>query len=105
MSALTSSFQLINSNDILRDLNLVRQQSPIIHNVTNFVVMQTTANLLLAMGASPIMAHSPEELSDIVAISNALVINIGTLDKAWVNSIELAQQAAQLKKIPIIFDP
>jgi hydroxyethylthiazole kinase len=89
----------------LNDLILIRQQSPIIHNLTNLVVMQTTANLLLAIGASPIMAHAKEELSEIIQIAQALVINIGTLDEEWINAIEKAQFAALQQRIPIIFDP
>lgn len=89
----------------ISDLSLIRSRNPIIHNVTNFVVMQTTANVLLAIGASPIMAHAKEELIDIVNIANALVINIGTLDENWVQAFDLAQTQARKRKIPIVFDP
>jgi hydroxyethylthiazole kinase len=61
--------------------------------------------MLLALGASPIMAHAKQELADIVKIANSLVINIGTLDETWIAAIDLAQQAALQKKIPIVFDP
>lgn len=67
--------------------------------------MPTTANILLALGASPLMAHAQEELADIIQLAQALVINIGTLDKTWLASIEIAQQAALKRNIPIVFDP
>jgi hydroxyethylthiazole kinase len=87
------------------DLDLIRQHHPLIHNLTNIVVMQTTANCLLALGASPIMAHAKEELADIVALANALVINMGTLDETWVQAAQYGQQQALRRGIPIIFDP
>ncbi len=88
-----------------RVLLAVKQQSPLIHNITNLVVMNTSANMLLAMGASPLMAHAVEEMDDIVSLSHALVLNMGTLDATWVNAMQRAQaQALKLKK-PIVFDP
>ncbi len=87
------------------DLALIREKHPVIHNITNLVVMQTCANLLLSLHASPIMAHAKEELADIATIANALVINIGTLDNSWVESCVQAQQYAIERKLPIIFDP
>ncbi len=87
------------------DLTRIKQQSPLIHNITNLVVMQTTANVLLALGASPIMAHAKPELAEITALANALVINIGTLDPNWIESIEIAQQTAHQHSLPIVFDP
>lgn len=87
------------------DVNLIRQTNPLIHNITNFVVMPITANLLLALGASPIMAHAPEELDEIIQLAHALVINIGTLDEIQLAAIQKAQQAALKRRIPIVFDP
>ena len=75
------------------------------HNITNFVVMNNTANALLAIGASPVMAHWVSEVEDMVAIADALVINIGTLDEQWVESMIRAGVAAHNKGIPIIIDP
>lgn len=83
----------------------IRENRPLIHNITNFVVMERTANSLLALGASPIMAHAPEELEAISAQSQALVINIGTLDQAWLSAMRLAISAAQQAAVPIILDP
>lgn len=83
----------------------IREHSPLVHNITNYVVMNNTANALLAIGASPVMAHAVEEVEDIVSISSSLVINMGTLSEKWVNAMLLAaKKAAQLNK-PFVFDP
>jgi hydroxyethylthiazole kinase len=86
-------------------LGRVRATRPVVHSVTNFVVMNSTANVLLAMGASPIMAHAPEELEDIVAIANSLVINIGTLAGHWIDSMHLACRLAIIGRKPFVLDP
>ena len=96
---------MITIEKLKRDLNSVREQSPVIHNITNYVVMNNTANALLAIGASPVMAHSVDEIKDMVGIASALVLNIGTLDKNWVESMLLAGSIAQEKGIPIVLDP
>lgn len=83
----------------------VRQQAPLVHNITNYVVMNNTANALLAVGASPIMAHAPEEVAELVAISGALVINPGTLDAPWVHGMEKAIIAANENNKPWVLDP
>ena len=83
----------------------VRAKAPIVHNITNYVVMNTTANALLALGASPIMAHAPEEMEEMVGIVQALVLNIGTLSERWIDAMRLAGQAAQRRGIPIVLDP
>ncbi len=86
-------------------LHTLRQHRPIIHHITNLVVMQHCANILLALGASPIMAHAPNEIKEILSLSHALVINIGTLDEVWLASMQQAQQEARLNNMPIVFDP
>jgi len=83
----------------------IRRQAPVIHNITNYVVMNTTANALLAIGASPVMAHAEEEMADMVAIASALVINIGTLSQPWVKSMLKAAEHAAQRGIPIVLDP
>ncbi len=88
-----------------RNLTLVREKKPLVHNITNYVVMNSTANALLAMGASPVMAHAPNEVEEMVAIAGALVLNIGTLDDGWVAAmLRAAGRAAALEK-PIVLDP
>jgi hydroxyethylthiazole kinase len=84
---------------------LIRQTNPLIHNISNLVVMPITANILLALGAAPIMAHAKQELSDIIQLAQSLVINIGTLDKPWIASIKIGQKAALKCAIPIVLDP
>ncbi len=83
----------------------IRKRSPVIHNITNYVVMNTTANALLAIGASPVMAHAEEEMADMVGISSALVINIGTLSKEWVKAMFKAMEQAAKRGIPVVLDP
>ena len=83
----------------------IRNLAPVIHNITNYVVMNTTANALLAIGASPVMAHAEEEMADMVGISSALVINIGTLSREWVKSMFKATEQAAKRGIPIVLDP
>lgn len=91
--------------DLWNDLQKVRNNAPLVHNITNFVVMNNTANALLAIGASPVMAHAIEEVAEMSMLSSALVINIGTLSQEWIAAMALAMTAAQNKGIPIIFDP
>ncbi len=83
----------------------VRTAAPLVHNITNFVVMNNTANALLAVGASPIMAHAHSEVADMVTICQALVINIGTLDEYWVESMKKAAQTAHTLRKPWVLDP
>lgn len=90
---------------IWADLQRLRAAAPLVHNITNFVVMNNTANALLAIGASPVMAHAPEEVEEMVDIASSLVINIGTLSREWVEAMGSAMQAAARKGIPVIFDP
>ncbi len=86
-------------------IDAIRQQAPVVHNITNYVVMNTTANALLAIGASPVMAHSTEEMSDMVGIASALVLNIGTLSPQWVAGMRIAIEQANKIGIPIVLDP
>ncbi len=83
----------------------MRDKAPLVHNITNFVVMQVTANALLAAGASPLMAHAVEELDDLLAISSALVLNIGTLDEAWIAAMHKAGACANARGVPVALDP
>jgi hydroxyethylthiazole kinase len=88
--------------EILRE---IRKRRPLIHHITNFVVMNFTANVTLAVGASPIMAHAHEEMEAMSSFSNALNLNIGTLTSRWVESMIMAGRAAGERGTPIILDP
>lgn len=87
------------------DLRELRSSRPLIHNITNFVVMNYTANALLAAGASPVMAHAPEEVEEMVSLAGSLVLNIGTLSSEWIDSMLKAGKKANGLGIPVILDP
>ena len=87
------------------NLAAIREKKPLIHNITNFVVMNYTANALLALGASPVMAHAQNEVEDMVAFAGALVLNIGTLTDDWIHSMIKAGKKASAMGTPIILDP
>lgn len=86
-------------------LRKIRETNPLIHNITNYVVMNVTANALLAAGASPVMAHAEEEVEEMAALSGALVLNIGTLSRPWIASMLKAGKRANDLKIPVLLDP
>ncbi len=96
---------MINATAVWHDVQQIRKKAPLVHNITNYVVMNTTANALLAIGASPVMAHAIEEVEEMVGIANALVVNIGTLSQPWIDSMLKAVRAAKKKGIPIVLDP
>ena len=97
--------QLLTASDLWADIAAVRARSPLVHSITNLVVINLNANVLLAAGASPVMAHAHEEVADMAGIAQSLVVNIGTLDPYWVRSMELAMAAAAGRGIPIVLDP
>lgn len=86
-------------------LTRLRQRRPLIHHITNFVVMNETANITLCAGASPVMAHAKEEVAEMVAAAGALVLNIGTLTPEQVESMLIAGRRANDLNIPIVLDP
>jgi len=92
-------------NDAVKDLNLIRENKPLVHNITNYVVMNYTAMALLSIGASPIMAHAHEEVEELTSFAGALVLNIGTLTPYWIDSMIKAGKKANELKVPIILDP
>lgn len=83
----------------------VRETAPLIHNITNYVAMDVTANALLAFGASPAMVHAEEEVEEFVSIARALVVNIGTLSPTWVRAMLLATERARETETPWVLDP
>ena len=90
---------------IYDNLCKLREVQPLVHNITNQVVMNNTANALLAIGASPIMAHASEEVADMVGITHSLVINTGTITQTGFESMLLAVKAAKQLGKPWILDP
>lgn len=90
---------------VYKILHEMRTAKPLIHNITNVVVTNFTANGLLAAGASPVMANAKEEAADMAAAADALVLNIGTLNPLQVESMLLAGAAANKKGIPVVLDP
>ncbi len=86
-------------------LKKVREQSPLVHNITNAVVTNFTANGLYALGAAPVMADSRREVADMVKIANALLLNIGTLNENTVEAMFIAGKAANERNIPVVLDP
>lgn len=99
------SIELLDVKRLWARVAAVRERAPLVHNITNFVVMNNTANALLALGVSPAMAHSLDEVEDFVAISQALVVNIGTLDSQQIAACKLAAMRAGAVGIPWILDP
>jgi hydroxyethylthiazole kinase len=91
--------------EAVRLLADLRASRPLVQAVTNFVSMDVAANALLAIGASPAMVHAPEEANEFVALASALVVNIGTLSKSFVVSMEVAAEAAHRLGRPWVLDP
>src|SRR5512133_1318148 len=85
-------------------LDGVRRQKPVVHHLINWVTIYDCAQVLKTIGASPVMAHAPEEVADMVRIASALVLNIGTLTTEMVESMKLAARAANAKSIPVVLD-
>ncbi|MEE4579881.1 hydroxyethylthiazole kinase [Paenibacillus polymyxa] len=86
-------------------LTKVQNSNPLVHNITNVVVTNFTANGLYALGASPVMAYAPEEVADMAKIAGAVVLNIGTLNRELVDAMILAGQSANAHGVPILLDP
>src|SRR5881392_731314 len=87
------------------DLAAIRERKPLVHHITNYVVMNETANATLALGALPVMAHARAEVEEMVGLAGALVINIGTLSPHWVDAMLAAGRAANERGVPVVLDP
>jgi hydroxyethylthiazole kinase len=86
-------------------LRALRERKLLVHQITNYVVMNETANATLALGALPVMAHAREEVEEMVVLAGALVLNIGTLSPPWVEAMLAAGKAANRAGIPVVLDP
>jgi hydroxyethylthiazole kinase len=87
------------------DLAALRERKPLVHQITNYVVMNETANATLALGALPVMAHAQEEVEELASVAGALVLNIGTLSPPWIEAMLLAARAANAAGVPVVLDP
>ena len=86
-------------------LRTIRERRPLVHQITNYVVMNETANATLALGALPVMAHATDEVAEMAGIASSLVLNIGTLSPVWVEAMLIAGQTATQRGIPVVLDP
>ncbi|MGA3268311.1 MAG: hydroxyethylthiazole kinase [Verrucomicrobiota bacterium] len=91
----------LNAYDLLQK---VRQQSPVVHHLTNWVTIYDCAQIVKTLGASPVMAHAPEEAADMTGIASALVLNVGTLTVGIVEAMKLAAARANQRGIPVVLD-
>lgn len=95
-----------NINEIIaKDFKTLRKEKPLIHHITNLVVMNETANVSLCLGALPVMAHAREEVEEMVTAAGALLLNIGTLTPELIESMIIAARKANNLGIPVILDP
>lgn len=83
----------------------VRTRKPLVHNITNLVVMNTSANALLALGAAPAMIHAPEEVGEFVGVADSLVVNVGTIHSETAAAMRLAVARANELAKPWVLDP
>ena len=86
-------------------LQRLRDDKPLVHQITNYVVMNETANATLAIGALPVMAHAREKVEQMAQLAGALVLNMGTLSPPWVEAMLLAGRAANAAGVPVVLDP
>lgn len=96
---------MVSPLDVWTTFAAVRERGPLVHNITNYVAMDLSANALLAAGASPAMVHAQDEAADFAGIADAVVINIGTLSPPWVDAMHAAATTAAGRGIPWILDP
>jgi hydroxyethylthiazole kinase len=92
-------------NDAGQYLAHMRARAPLVQNITNYVAMNVMANIMLAAGASPAMAHAQQEAAEFAGLASALSVNIGTLDPEWVVSMEGAARAMNAAGKPWVLDP
>ncbi|MEO1194380.1 MAG: hydroxyethylthiazole kinase [Pseudomonadota bacterium] len=91
--------------EVWTTVQAIRERGPLVHNLANYVSMDIMANLLLAAGASPVMAHATEEVGAFAAMAGAVTVNMGTLDDRWVESMQAAATAASQAGTPWLLDP
>lgn len=92
-------------NEIYRILEKIKEEKPLVHHITNYVTANDCANIVLALGGSPVMADDPREVEEMVSIASALVLNTGTLSERTIESFIIAGKKANILGIPVILDP
>jgi len=90
--------------DVYSFLEAVREKKPLVHHLTNWVTIYDCAQVVKSFGASPVMAHAPEEVADMAGLASALVLNIGTLTSEFIKSMKIAARAANNRNIPVVLD-
>lgn len=90
--------------DVFALLEKIRVEKPVIHHLTNWVTIYDCANIVKALGASPVMAHAKEEVAEMAKIASALVLNIGTLTVDFIEAMKIAAKSANEKGIPVVLD-
>jgi len=90
--------------DVYPFLQAVREKRPLVHHLTNWVTIYDCAQVVKSLGASPVMAHAPEEAADMCGLASALVLNIGTLTSDFIASMKQAATAASSRGIPVVLD-
>ncbi len=93
------------SEKAAQNLFRIRETRPLVHSITNMVTMNFTANVLLAAGASAVMAHAPSEVEETAAVADVLVLNIGTLSEDRTGSMIRAGKKYNDRDKPVILDP
>lgn len=97
--------QISRAESINSSLSRIKKSNPVICNITNFVSANFCANALLSIGASPLMISEIEEVEEIIKISDALALNIGTLHQDQIKTMLTAIEFANVREIPIVIDP
>lgn len=92
-------------HQISNSIEVLKKKNPLVHHITNNVVMNQSANITLIIGGSPIMSHAPEEMEDLIDISDSLLLNIGTITEDVYESMLIAGKRANKMNKPIILDP
>lgn len=90
---------------VVADLAALREAAPLTHCITNVVVSNLTANVLLATGASPAMVHAPEEVADLAGVAGGLLVNLGTVTAEQGEAARIAVRTANDAGVPWVLDP
>ncbi|MGQ9688491.1 MAG: hydroxyethylthiazole kinase [Desulfobaccales bacterium] len=90
--------------DVFALLARIREACPVVHHLTNWVTIYDCAQVVKVLGASPVMAHAPGEVADMVQLASSLVLNLGTLTAPLVEAMKIAAKTANARDIPVVLD-